>query len=137
MTVVSVCLTCRLPHLRAEVKQAKAEAEVAGVAPPAFPTPCGEHLLAEVERAAAGVDGVSVRGVACLMGCSHGCNVAVSDPDKMTYVLGDFEPTADAAEAVVAFAAGHAGSDSGVVPFKAWPEGVKGRFKARVPPIER
>ena len=35
-------------------------------------------MLQSVVKAAGDVDGVEVRGVACLMGCEHGCNVAIS-----------------------------------------------------------
>ncbi len=119
MTTITVCTTCRQPHLR-EAKEGD---------------PCGEALLAAIEAAAEGVEGVEVRGVACLMGCGHGCNVAVSEEGKMAYVLGRFEPGAEAAAALVAYASQHAESERGVIPFKAWPEGVKGHFVARVPPL--
>ncbi|MGF1445870.1 MAG: DUF1636 family protein [Pikeienuella sp.] len=119
MTTITVCTTCRQPHLR-EAKEG---------------APCGEAFLTAVEAAAKGVEDVKVRGVACLMGCSHGCNVAVSGEGKMSYVLGSFEPGAEAAEALVAYAGMHAASEKGIVSFKAWPEGVKGHFVARIPPL--
>ena len=93
-------------------------------------------MLDSVTRAAGGVREVEVRGVPCLMGCEHGCNVAISADGKLAYVLGSFEPDADAATALVEYAAGHAKSESGVVPFKQWPQGVKGHFVARIPPLE-
>ena len=75
-TTITVCTTCRQPHLREDKAR----------------DPCGEALLAAVEAAAQGVPGVEVRGTACLMGCEHGCNAAISGPGKMTYVLGRFAP---------------------------------------------
>ncbi len=119
MTTITVCTTCRQPHLR-EAKEG---------------APCGEAMLAAVEAAAEGRDGLTVRGAACLMGCGHGCNVAVSGDGKMAYVLGRFAPGEDDARAVVDYAALHAQSAAGVVPFKAWPAGVKGHFIARIPPL--
>lgn len=119
MTTITVCTTCRQPALREDKTL----------------TPCGEAMLAEVQKAAVGVAGVSVRGTACLMGCEHGCNVAISDEGKMTYVLGRFVPDADAAQALVDYATQHAESPTGVVPFRQWPQGVKGHFTARVPPV--
>ena len=92
-------------------------------------------MLALVARAARGVPGVDVRGTACLMGCEHGCNVAISAEGKMTYVLGRFAPGPEAAEALVGYAALHAGSPTGAVPYRQWPQGVKGHFTARVPPL--
>ncbi|MEO0914605.1 MAG: DUF1636 domain-containing protein, partial [Pseudomonadota bacterium] len=71
-----------------------------------------------------------------LMGCEHGCNIAISADGKLTYVLGSFAPDAEAAEGIVAYARGHAESESGAVPFKQWPQAVKGHFVARVPPLE-
>ena len=77
-----------------------------------------------------------LRPFSCLMNCSRACSAAVSAADgsnKVSYVLGDFEPDREAAEALVGYALGHAASDTGVVPFKTWPQGVKGHFIARVP----
>ncbi len=95
----------------------------------------GEALAGLVEAAAAGT-GLATRRVSCLMGCKRACNVAVQAPGKLAYVLGGFAPTREAAEAVVAYAAAHAESASGQVPFRAWPEAVKGHFVARLPPLE-
>ena len=113
MTTITVCTTCRTP--------ARRDAD--------DPTRDGEAFLPLVE-AEATKHGVTVRGVACLMGCEHGCNVAVSGADKMTYVLGRFEGTAEDAEALVEYAAAHAENEGGVVPFRSWPQGVKGHFVA-------
>jgi predicted metal-binding protein len=117
-TVITVCDTCR----RESRKEIRTEPS------------CGEMLLAEVKRAAVEA-GLPVRHVSCLMGCERACNVAVSAPGKLTYVLGRFEPTAEAAAGIVAYAAGHRASETGAVPFRQWPQAVKGHFIARVPPV--
>ncbi len=119
-TTITVCTTCRQPAVRDDKQR----------------TPCGEAMLESVVKAADDVDGVEVRGVPCLMGCEHGCNVAISANGKLAYVLGSFEPGEEAASALVEYAAGHAASDTGVVPFKQWPQGVKGHFVARIPPLD-
>lgn len=119
MTTITVCTTCRQPALRDDRSIA----------------PCGEALLAAVEAAALDAPGVKVRGTACLMGCEHGCNVAISAPGKLTYVLGSFVPGTDSAAALVDYAARHATSETGAVPYRQWPQGVKGHFTARIPPI--
>lgn len=93
----------------------------------------GEILAALVERAAEGADGIEVRRQSCLMGCEHPCNTAIAAEGKLTYVLGRFSPDTGSAEAVVAYARLHRASESGQVPFKQWPAGVKGHFIARVP----
>lgn len=98
----------------------------------------GEALAALVETALgaeAPAGEVTLRRHACLMGCDHPCNVALSSPGKITYVLGGFAATADAAEALADYAAKYAASDKGQVPYKTWPAGVKGHFISRVPPL--
>lgn len=95
----------------------------------------GEALADLVEAAAEGVAGVRVRRHSCLMGCGHGCNVALQAPGKLAYTLGRFEVDAEAAEALVAYAALHAESELGQVPYRQWPAGVKGHFVTRHPPL--
>jgi len=82
-------------------------------------------------------EGVQVRRHPCLMGCGKGCNVAIQAEDKLCYTLGGFEPDADAAQAILDYAALHAVSDTGQVPFKQWPQGVKGHFVTRHPPLPK
>ncbi len=119
MTTITVCTTCRQPHLR----EAKEDA------------PCGEQML-ELVSAAGAAKGVAVRGTACLMGCERGCNIAISAPGKITYVLGKFVPTPEDAEAITDYAALYGESPSGAVPYRQWPQGVKGHFTARIPPLD-
>lgn len=96
----------------------------------------GEHLATLVESAAAaGYPAIAVRRHACLMGCTRACNVAVQGAGKLAYTLGMFEPTSEAADAICAWAALHAESESGVVPYRQWPEGVKGHFVTRHPSL--
>ncbi|MGI3169305.1 DUF1636 family protein [Pseudooceanicola sp. C21-150M6] len=94
----------------------------------------GEKLAALVEAEAEGTP-VRTRRISCLMGCTHGCNIAVQADGKLNYTLGRFEPTEEAAEAIVAYAALHAESETGQVPFRTWPQGVKGHFVTRHPPL--
>lgn len=117
-TWITICDTCKRDGWTPE----------AGTEPP------GAALAALVE-AAAGATEVRTRRTACLMGCDHGCNVAVQAPGKLAYTLGRFEPTAEAAEGIVAWATLHAGSATGQVPYKLWPAAVKGHFVTRHPPL--
>ena len=96
--------------------------------------PHGMDLAELVEAQAEGRD-VRTRRVSCLMGCSHGCNVAIQAEGKLAYTLGRFEPDTEAAEAIVDYAELHAQSTTGQVPFKQWPQGVKGHFVTRHPPL--
>ena len=95
----------------------------------------GEALAALIEEAARDT-GVRTRRVSCLMGCGHGCNVAVQASGKLSYTLGRFEVSREAAEGIVAYARAHADSPSGQVPFRQWPAAIKGHFITRHPPLE-
>ena len=94
----------------------------------------GERLAALVEAAAEGT-AVKTRRTACLMGCDHSCNVAIQAAGKLCYTLGRFEPGAEAAAGIVAYAQGHAASETGQVPYREWPQAVKGHFVTRHPPL--
>lgn len=118
-TWITVCDTCKRP-------------ETLAIGPEGTD---GERLAALIEAAAD--DAVAVRRFSCLMGCARACNVTVQAEDKTGYSLGDFEPTAEAAAAIVAYGRLHDASDTGQVPYREWPEGVKGHFVSRHPPLDR
>lgn len=94
----------------------------------------GGEAFAELVEAASNAQ-VTVRRHPCLMNCAWSCSGAVTAPGKTTDVLGRFEPDAKAAAALVAYAVGHAESESGAAPFRSSPQGVNGKFIARVPPL--
>lgn len=94
----------------------------------------GEVLAKHVESSAA-AHGIQVERFSCLMNCKQPASIAISAPGKTSYVLGRFEPGAEAAEAITEYAAKHRDSETGVVPYREWPQGVKGRFVARLPVI--
>lgn len=97
----------------------------------------GERLAERIEAVAASVTPVRTRRQSCLMGCSHGCNVAIQAEGKLAYTIGNFEAEADAAEAIVEYARLHAESETGQVPYRLWPQGVKGHFITRHPPLPK
>lgn len=92
-------------------------------------------MLADKIEAAADGTGLKTRRVSCTMGCERSCNIIVQGMDKIGYSLGKFEPTAEAAEAIVEYAKMHSESESGQVPFRQWPLGVKGHFVSRHLPL--
>lgn len=94
----------------------------------------GGGLFAKAVREAASADGFEVQEMACLFACSQRCVVHLRAEGKIGYVLGKFEPDADSARAVVDYFRLYKDSEEGVVPYKDWPEGVKGHFLVRVPP---
>lgn len=94
----------------------------------------GEQLAELIEhRAKASV--VKIRRASCLMGCTHGCNVAIQAAGKLAYTVGNFTPDETAAEAIVTYAELHAESDSGQVPYRQWPQDIKGHFITRHQPL--
>ena len=94
----------------------------------------GDRLAALVENLPV-PDGVRVRRHSCLMGCGKGCNVTVQAAGKLCYTLGNFVPDAESAEAILTYAGLHAESETGQVPYRQWPQGVKGHFVPPPPPL--
>lgn len=78
--------------------------------------------------------GVAVQEMACLFACTDFCTVHLRAPGKVGYVLGRFTPDETAATAILDYAVDYAASEHGRVPFKQWPQGVKGHFITRTPP---
>jgi predicted metal-binding protein len=97
----------------------------------------GERLVAALKAMQASdpaYAGVAVQEMPCLFACSEFCTIHLRAPGKVGYVLGRFEPGEDAARAILDYAALYAQSDFGQVPFREWPQGVKGHFITRTPP---
>lgn len=98
----------------------------------------GGARLAQALRAVQASDpcyaGIAVQDMPCLFACTDHCTVHLRAPGKVSYVLGRFTPDADAARALLDYALLYADSDQGRVPFKQWPDGVKGHFITRSPP---
>jgi predicted metal-binding protein len=95
----------------------------------------GEALAELIEAAAASETEVITRRHSCLMGCDGACNVTLQAPGKMAYTLGRFDPEPEAAAGIVEYAVKHATQDTGVVPFREWPQAIKGHFVTRHPPL--
>lgn len=99
----------------------------------------GEILADHVEPLAKAA-GIKTRRVSCTMGCARACNVIVQGTDaagaaKIGYSLGGFDGGAEDAQALVEYAGLHAASETGQVPFRTWPQGVKGHFVSRHLPL--
>jgi predicted metal-binding protein len=90
----------------------------------------GGAMLAQLLRG----NGVPIEEMPCLFSCSRHCSIHLRAPGKIGYVLGDFQPTREAALAIAAFFELYKESEFGSVLYRAWPEGVKGHFIVRVPP---
>jgi len=97
--------------------------------------PAGERLIAELRAAReAGVGReIQLETVRCLWACQRSCAVHLRSPGRPGYVLVEFDPTRDAAHALLEYATLYAQSEAGAVPYKTWPLGVKGHFLCRLP----
>ena len=91
-------------------------------------------LLRDVQKARPDYAAVAIQEMPCLFACGEHCTVHLRAPDKISYVLGRFAPTLKDATAILDYAAQYAASPEGVVPYRQWPEGVKGHFITRMPP---
>ncbi|MGE6696613.1 DUF1636 family protein [Hyphomonas sp. NPDC076900] len=117
---IVVCSTCRLTETQRENEEGKR----------------GGALLAEALRAEAAkrAGPIVIEDMPCLFACSRWCTVHLRAEGKISYVLGGFEPTAEAATAILDYFEHYLVSKHGVVPYRNWPEGVKGYFITRSPP---
>lgn len=97
----------------------------------------GGQLLFEALTAAAQDSrfaSLRISQVECLWSCAQHCNVHLRGAGKCSYVAGRFSPDGREAEAILEFALAYAASADGAVPYRQWPEGVKGHFITRSPP---
>lgn len=117
---IIVCSTCRPTETERENEHGKR----------------GGELLAEAIRAEAAsrLEAVAVEDMPCLFACQRGCAIHLRAEGKISYVLGGFKPTPEAATAILDYFAHYVASEHGVVPYKNWPEGIKGHFITRSPP---
>lgn len=118
-TWITVCDTCKRD----------------GWDPSVEPLTDGERLATKIEAAATGLNNVKTRRVSCLMGCKNACNVAVQAQGKLNYTLGSFDPEDAEAQGIVDYACLHASSETGQVPYREWPQAIKGHFVTRHPPL--
>ena len=97
----------------------------------------GEMLLAEVRAvlARAGRNDVVIEPQVCLWNCTRPCSVVLQDEARFSYVTGSNTPDASQAEALVQWFDLHGQTQDGSVPFKQWPQLMRGHFIARIPPV--
>ena len=104
----------------------------------------GEHLIERLEQELArrGADGafillgVSVTSVRCLWACKRSCAVMLRSSGRVGYVLVELEPTEESARALLDYASLYLQTADGAVPFKTWPNALRGHFHCRIPALE-
>lgn len=90
----------------------------------------------EQQLAASPIAELELRRTRCLMACKRACTVHLRAPGKINYVIGDFQPNAENAGTLLDYVRHYRDSDTGQVPYKSWPAGIKGHFIARTPPFD-
>ena len=94
----------------------------------------GEMLISHMlEAVTARGLAVPVTAQACLWNCKRHCSVVLRDSHRFSYVTGDHPPTRQQAEAILDWFERHGQSETGEVPFRQWPDAMRGHFIARLP----
>lgn len=96
----------------------------------------GETLIAHMREAitARGL-AIPVETQACLWNCKHHCSVILRDDERFSYVTGRNQPTRQQADAILHWFKAHGETETGEVPFREWPDLMRGHFIARIPPV--
>lgn len=99
----------------------------------------GELLISHMREVLreTGRDDVRLETQACLWNCKRHCSVVLRDDERFTYVTGDNAPERSQAEAILAWFDLHGATQTGEVPFRQWPDAMRGHFIARVPRVPR
>ena len=77
---------------------------------------------------------VLIERQSCLWSCTRHCNVLIRDSERYRYLAGVFAPGREAAAGILAWFDLHGTSETGEVPFRTWPQTMRGHFIARIPP---
>jgi predicted metal-binding protein len=98
----------------------------------------GETLIDHMRDAlSARGSSVTLETQACLWNCKRHCSVVLRDGDRFSYVTGDHLPERAQAEAILEWFDAHGLTAMGEVPFRQWPDRMRGHFIARIPPVPK
>ncbi|MEO0371903.1 MAG: DUF1636 family protein [Pseudomonadota bacterium] len=98
--------------------------------------PAGEVLYELIERMVdeLGMEGLQARQVACLGNCDADCRLALADPDRWSWMLGQLDPVDDEAllrDVIALWLA----APKGLIPKADRPVGLKDKTLGRMPPV--
>jgi len=98
----------------------------------------GQLLLAAMRDVlvAQGRADVVIEEQACLWNCTRPCSVVIQDDERFSYVTGGNSPDLEQAEAILTWFDLHGAGETGEVPFRQWPQKMRGHFIARMPPVK-
>ena len=99
----------------------------------------GQTLIAELRGLLADLDrhDVNVVEQTCLWNCTQSCSVVIRDTERFSYITGKHVATRAQAEAILQWFDAHGETETGEVPFRQWPDAMRGHFIARIPPVQR
>ena len=98
----------------------------------------GETLITHMQDAMAERgENVEIQTQACLWNCKRHCSVILRDDQRFTYFTGDHVPERLQAEAILDWFTAHGASETGEVPFRQWPDRMRGHFISRIPPVPK
>ena len=98
----------------------------------------GEMLIAHLREALSARGGADpVETQACLWNCKRHCSVFLRDDERFSYFTGDHVPTRAQAEAILDWFDLHGATERGEVPFRSWPDAMRGHFISRIPPVAK
>ena len=98
----------------------------------------GQTLIAELRGLLADLDrhDVNVVEQTCLWNCTQSCSVAIRDTERFSYITGKHVATRAQAEAILQWFDAHGETETGEVPFRQWPDAMRGHFIARIQPVK-
>jgi predicted metal-binding protein len=98
----------------------------------------GEMMLAAMQGLLAKLGRVDLvaEPQTCLWNCTRPCSVVMQDSERFSYVTGGNTPDEAQAEALLTWFDLHGETADGSVPFKQWPQKMRGHFIARIPPLK-
>ncbi len=98
----------------------------------------GQTLLAALRAVAGrrGRDDIEIATQECLWNCTRSCSVAIHDDQRFSYITGSNTPDEEQAEAILDWFDAHGSTADGQVPFRQWPQRMRGHFIARIPPVK-
>jgi predicted metal-binding protein len=97
----------------------------------------GQILLGHMREVLTARPDVELVEQACMWNCTKPCSVVIQDSERFSYITGSNAPNREQAEAILTWFDAHGETPTGEVPFKLWPQAMRGHFIARIPPVAK
>ena len=96
----------------------------------------GEILIGYMREVLEARPDVVLETQICMWNCTRPCSVVMQDEQRYSYITGGNEPSRTQAEAILQWFDAHGETETGEVPFRLWPQAMRGHFIARIPPVK-